>query len=111
MSISSVRPVFLLMLMATGVIQAADGGLAACAGIVDDGERLTCYDRASGRPMPPPVAPEAMPPSVDPVPEASGGSFLSRHWELDEADKRGTFRFRPHNDNYLLLANLNSAPN
>lgn len=111
MSISSGRPVFLLMLMATGAIQAADGGLAACTGIANDSERLTCYDRASGRPVSQPVVPEATPPSADPGPGDSSGSFLSRHWELDEADKRGTFRFRAHNDNYLLLANLNSAPN
>jgi len=103
------------MLMATGVIHAADGGLGACAGIASDGERLACYDRASGRPVSQPLAPKATPAqaatSPDPRLEAGGGSFLSRHWELDEADKRGTFRFRPHNDNYLLLANLNSAPN
>jgi len=108
------RTVIFLTLMAIGASHAADGGsLAACAGIGDDGERLACYDRASGRvaPLPAPPAPQAAQPPADSGPVAARGSFLSQHWELDEADKHGTFRFRPHNDNYLLLANLNPAPN
>jgi phospholipase A1 len=109
------RTLIFFLLMATGASRAADmSGMAACAGVADDGERLACYDRASGRPAPMPAsspAPDAAPPAPDSAPAAGGGSALSRHWELDEADKRGTFRFRSHNDNYLLLANLNSAPN
>jgi phospholipase A1 len=116
MLISPGRTVLSLMLITMGASQAADNaGLAACAGIGNDGERLACYDQASGRLAPPapplPAAPEAAQAATGSGSIASGGSFLSRHWELDEADKRGTFRFRPHNDNYLLLANLNAAPN
>jgi len=111
MLITPRHAVFSFMLMATGASQAA--GLAACTDITDDGERLACYDRASGRQAPPaaPAAPAAANPSTEAAPGAAGGSFLSQHWELDEADKHGTFRFRAHHDNYLLLANLNSAPN
>jgi phospholipase A1 len=116
MPISPRRAVLSVLLMATSASQAAD--LASCAGITGDSERLACYDRASGRqgPAAAPVAPAAPAPPEAATPltgsaPAAGGSFLSQHWELDEADKRGTFRFRAHNDNYLLLANLNSAPN
>ncbi len=126
MSISPRRTAFLLLLASMGASHAAvPAVLSACAGLADDGERLACYDRASGRaaqsPEPvPAVSPAASPAAVadaaqpaagSAAPGASAGSFLSRHWELDDADKRGTFRFRPHNDNYLLLASLNSAPN
>ena len=100
--------------MVMGASQAADlNALAACAGLSDDGERLACYDHASGRLAPPlpAAAANATAPAAASSPAASAGSALSRHWELDEADKRGTFRFRPHNENYLLLANLNPAPN
>jgi phospholipase A1 len=37
-------------------------------------------------------------------------SYLASHWELDPAHKRGSFAFRPHNENYL-LATYNTAPN
>ena len=36
---------------------------------------------------------------------------MSRYWELDDADKRGTFVFRPHNPNYFLPVKYNGAPN
>ncbi|HEV7813836.1 MAG TPA: phospholipase A [Janthinobacterium sp.] len=32
-------------------------------------------------------------------------------WELDEASKRGLFVFRPHRDDYLLLANYSTSSN
>lgn len=34
-----------------------------------------------------------------------------QRWELEEATKRGLFAFRPHRDNYLLLANYNTTAN
>ena len=111
------RSLISVLLMVMGASHAADiSGMAPCAGLADDGERLACYDRASGRLAPAPSseaapAPDTAKPVAASAAGADAGSALSRHWELDEADKRGTFRFRSHNDNYLLLANLNSAPN
>ena len=110
------RVAFSFLLLTVGASHAADAsGLTACAGVADNVDRLACYDRASGRVTPPaPVistVPEAAMPAADSRPAAASGSFLSQHWELDDTDKRGTFRFRPHNDNYLLLASLNSSPN
>lgn len=104
-----------LLFLVVGTGHAADpGALAACAGMPDDRVRLACYDRLSTQlpaPEPQPVpATAAVQPPASPGP-GRGQSFLSRHWELDDADKRGAFRFRPHNDNYLLLASMNSSPN
>ena len=106
------------MLTAMGASQAATPeSLFGCAGIGDDGQRLACYDRASGRlapsavPLPPPAGATVAEAAPASVPDKRAGSLLSRHWELDDDDKRGTFRFREHKENYLLLANLNSAPN
>lgn len=103
---------FILLAVLGASRSAEPDALAACAAVPDDGTRLACYDRLSAG-LQPPAALPAAPPAAAPqaMPAAPGGSFLSRHWELDEADKQGTFRFTAHNDNYLLLANVNSAPN
>ncbi|OON60980.1 hypothetical protein B0920_18775 [Massilia sp. KIM] len=48
--------------------------------------------------------------SVDPTVEAANEYTMSSHWELDARDKRGTFKFRPHNPNYL-IATRSYRPN
>lgn len=96
--------------------------LEACAAIADDRERLSCYDRiARGEPVPEQERAAAIA-SPQPEPEtlaalAPAGtlegqepSLLSRYWELDAADKRGIFHFRPHRENYL-IATYNNSPN
>jgi phospholipase A1 len=113
----------LLFLLATHAAQAVDSeALASCASLDNDLSRLTCYVRLSGRaaplpgaanPLPASSAPAASSPAVaSPAAPRAGGdaSYLSQHWELDEADKQGTFRFRPHHPNYL-VAQLTSRPN
>ena len=45
---------------------------------------------------------------VEPAPEIS---HMVQNWELDKASKRGRFVFRPHHDNYLLLANYSNSTN
>ena len=98
------------------------GELADCAMIEDNAERLGCYDRLAGRPAPAaPLVPagrtvEAVP-RAEPVgpglmgPPAPGGSFLSKYWELDDADKRGTFNFTGYRPNFLLPLHLTSRIN
>ena len=39
------------------------------------------------------------------------GSPLSRHWELDDRAKQGTFLFRPHRPVYLLFLRYGGNPN
>jgi hypothetical protein len=75
---------------------AQDG--ARCAAEPDPARRLACYDRLF-RPDPdatsqPPAAPVSAP--AAPVPTASGGSIMSKLWELDATDKRRKFVVRTH---------------
>jgi phospholipase A1 len=99
--------------------------LGDCARIQESAARLACYDRLAGRnePVVPPVPAgrtvDAAPP---PTPVAAGvqgppeprASFLSKYWELDDADKRGTFNFTGYRPNFLLplhvTTGINSAP-
>lgn len=95
--------------------------LETCAALGDDRERLACYDRiargeavpqqeqaaAAASPQPDPQQLAAAPPQTE---AGANVSFLSRYWELDSADKRGIFHFRPHRENYL-VATYNHSPN
>lgn len=85
-----------------------------CASIPDDRARLSCFDRLvanarTGQENAPvvPVPAEATPARRD---DAAPSSILAEHWELGPEDKRGTFHFRPHRENYL-IATYTHAPN
>ncbi len=71
------------------------GGMSGCATILDDGDRLACYDRLSGRPATDNEAP----------------SFLSRLWELDEESRRRTYAITPYRSSYILPYAYNETPN
>ncbi|WP_317202962.1 phospholipase A [Janthinobacterium sp.] len=96
-----------------------------CAVIGDASARLGCFDLLSktaaaitvatgasvsesaaevGLSVPPIASAKAAPPET-PI------SRMAQRWELDDAAKRGVFAFRPHRDNYLLLANYSTASN
>ena len=84
----------------------------ACSAILEDADRLACYDRVSGRSQPeaaspPPVAGETLLEAAEP----ELLSTLSRHWELDDEAKQGAFLFRAHRANYLLPLKYSSSPN
>lgn len=84
----------------------------ACSAILEDADRLACYDRVSGRSQPeaaspPPVAGETLLQAAEP----ELLSTLSRHWELDDEAKQGAFLFRAHRANYLLPLKYSSSPN
>lgn len=88
------------------------GDFAKCAAIVPDPERLSCYDRAAARLVP--SADSARPGAAVAGPLAAGGeadSFLGRSWELDESEKKGTFRFREHNPVYILPVHYSNRLN
>jgi phospholipase A1/A2 len=95
--------------------QPANIDLATCGRMTNDAERLKCYD-AIARPVTPGAAePEKLPPAITAVPDAQTQaekqektaelkqtrSFLSRTWELERADKRGTFEFSSYRPSYF----------
>lgn len=92
-----------------------------CSAIPADAERLACYDRVSGRSQPEaqPAVPAGAANGPQPTPTMAQSapaepkllSALSRHWELDDEAKQGTFLFRPHHPTYFLPIKYNDAPN
>jgi phospholipase A1 len=51
--------------------------------------------------------------AMDLSPDRLRGFSLADHWELDQANKRGIFNFRPHHANYLMVtrtAHPNNEP-
>lgn len=85
-----------------------------CLGLPDAGARLACYDKLAGReamvtlpasPAVKPGTPEAVPPTQAATPattQLSENSFMSRYWELDQADKRGTFNYTSYRPNFFM---------
>ena len=119
-----------LFVSATAAAAPAPARIVDCVSILDGVLRLACYDELSGKDVATATAvaaavktgavagSAAMQAAVTetaaaPLPPESrpSTSVLARHWENGIADKHGLFAFRPHNDNYLLLAKYNVAPN
>ena len=117
-------PVVLVALLGGDARAEEQRTLADCAAIESDRDRLACYDALAGRTVPVPTTAqsESVP---EPIATGSGPSptllqegvpdtklsTLSRHWELDREAKQGTFLFRPHKQNYLLLGRYSTSPN
>lgn len=106
----------LLLVSTIGFGPALAQDITGCAAIVDDADRLRCYDALAGRSAAVPAAPGPSPlvaTSPTPTP-AQPSSALGRRWELDPGTRVGAFTFRPHRQNYLLpLAHtdaVNTAP-
>lgn len=115
----------LAALLALGAISAqAQPTLHDCAAIGAAADRLACYDKLAGRapPAPPPAevpiattqmapAGAVTAPATELRPEAS---VLSRYWELDDSDKRGTFNLVGYRANYVMpwhqTSRINRAP-
>jgi phospholipase A1 len=135
---SALRLAALALLALTCGHAAAQTVPTSCLVVVDDAQRLECYDRAVGRVAPAPV-PLPMPPAAAspgtvpgaplpgsaspaaPTPEeaaklarderrARGGS-LGERWELDPATKQGRFLLRPYKPMYVLPVRWSSDPN
>ncbi len=96
---------------------------ADCAREPDDALRLACYDhhfRRSGEaqtqahPTAPPAPTGSVPRAIAPrtgvaPPTGSVASVLSKTWELQPADKRGTFVVRTYLPNYFLPFHASSS--
>jgi len=119
-----------LLFASSALAQGQPQSMADCTPLLDNAQRLACFDRlasaqssasaaaaaaqAAAAASPAGAAPSSSafgPPrtgevdpvaSVDPTVEAANGYTMSGHWELDPRDKRGVFAFRPHNPNYLI---------
>jgi phospholipase A1 len=112
----------LFLLIACPVFAVAESAtLADCANILDNDKRLECFDRLAAvsrgkggeaqdfARTQPPATPDAAA-KADVKTEQPARYSLADHWELGKANKRGTFSFRPHRENYV-LATYNHAPN
>jgi phospholipase A1/A2 len=96
--------------------------LQDCAAIPDDHDRLACFDslaanaasaastRENLESAPIQRAPASTVGTSPVAEEKESDSFLADHWELVPEKKRGVFKFRPHNNNYL-IATYNTSPN
>lgn len=103
---------------------AAQPDLNACKAILNDAERLACYDAlVSGKTLEPPTRAEQTS-TKGPEPDrvhldtfindqiaAATQSPLGRTWELDPVLKGGVFRFRFHKPIYFLPVRYTDAPN
>ncbi|GAB4566793.1 MAG: phospholipase A [Rhizobacter sp.] len=85
--------------------------LQECAAIGAAADRLACYDRLAGRALPTPAPGDTpasttqLAPAFAPAAAANGSepdaSLLSKYWELDARDKRGTFNLLGYRANYI----------
>lgn len=88
--------------------------LKECLGLPEASARLACYDRLAGREamVTLPASPALVPGSAEATPltqaatpattQQSESSFMSRYWELDQADKRGTFNYTSYRPNFFM---------
>jgi phospholipase A1 len=100
--------------------------LQECAAIGSAADRLVCYDKLAGRApavpepsteTPVPSTSELAPQGVAATPRTEAGddtSVMSKFWELEPGEKRGTFNLLGYRANYVLplhvTDNINRAP-
>lgn len=103
-----------------------------CSALGDASARLGCFDEltkaataatvagnpttdttVATAPASASAAPKAIPPvaSANAAPPETPISRTEQSWELVPTARRGVFSFRPHHENYLLLANYSSQSN
>jgi phospholipase A1 len=97
------------------ISSAEESPLDRCSAIENEAERLRCYDAlAAERDTPPEDESDAGPSAEGPLqPDRVGArlSPLAARWELEARAKQGTFKFRPHKQNYLLPLRYSNNPN
>ncbi len=81
--------------------------LETCSAIKQDAQRLACFDRLAEQPTSSPQATAQQQAPAEPVVV----SALSRHWELGNETKRGTFLLTPYRPNFFLPVKYSNSPN
>ena len=128
------RTIFATLLLAASFSQAGEleNQLLRCSALGDASARLGCFDEltkvataatVAGNPATDvtvataPKSASAAPTAIPPVASAAAAppetpiSRTEQSWELVPSARRGVFSFRPHRDNYLLLANYSAGSN
>lgn len=126
------RTIFATLLLSATVAQAGEleQQLLRCSALGDASARLGCFDEltkvataatAAGNPTADATiaatAASSAPTTIPPVASATAAppeapiSRTGQSWELVPSARRGMFSFRPHHQNYLLLANYSSQSN
>jgi phospholipase A1 len=103
--------VLALSLTTAGVASGSNpsGGWNECETILDNTERLKCFDELSGRESERSfVLPEGEDRERE---ESEGPSYLSELWELDEESRQRKYAVTPYRSNYILPVTYNSTPN
>jgi phospholipase A1/A2 len=89
--------------------------LLDCAKIVDDAQRLQCYDKLAASKVKSaedtPTNTAANITTKDPSPKAKQLTPMARHWDLDTNNRKHDFVLRPYRPNYMLPVTYNSSPN
>lgn len=132
MRIAASRTILTASLLLASTAQAGEleQQLLRCSVLGDASARLGCFDEltkaataatVAGNPTPdttvattPKGAPPASIPAVASAAAAPPEAPISRtaeSWELVPSARRGVFSFRPHRDNYILLANYSAQSN
>lgn len=109
----------LMIASACACAATADDPLAACRKIPADADRLACFDRTAppAAETPPAGLPttafEALrtPPAATAVAGPEAAPLLDRRWQLEAADKQGTFQITSYKPVYVLPFFHTSAAN
>ena len=87
-------------------------GLAACALLDDDTQRLRCYDQLAGRVVAAPTGAAApTKPLMEPQTAAAPESALGHRWGLDQGARLNAFTIQPHRQNFLMPLAYTNAVN
>ncbi|HJV87770.1 MAG TPA: phospholipase A [Noviherbaspirillum sp.] len=104
----------MLIVCGDGIAQSLPATIQECTTIADDASRLACYDSIARRQAVPVTGAAEKNLAADDqqvgMKSETSPSRMAEHWELDAANKRGVFHFRPHQDNYL-IATYTTHPN
>lgn len=131
MRAASSKAVFTSLLLSSGLVHAGEleQQMLRCAVLGDASARLGCFDAlakaataatVAGNPTPDPTVAEVVRTPAKAIPAVASAkaappetpiSRLEQSWEVTPAARRGVFSFRPHRENYLLLANYSTPTN